>query len=130
MKRIFLALFLLTATFSVGFHQQASAQTATTPVTPSAFTSKVNLLDSHIAAGNMTAANTTWTEVHGMMLSVLSKSKTSIRSAATTADKTTHTSILENQQNIYWAVWNLKTNLAANRVPLKTKLDEFGATIY
>jgi hypothetical protein len=130
MKRIFLALFLLTATCSVAFHQQASAQTATIPVTAAAFTAKVNLLDSYIAAGNMAAANTTWTDVHGMMLSVLGKSKTSIRSAATTADKTNHTTILENQQTIYWDVWNLKSNLTANRTALHTKLGEFGATIY
>lgn len=130
MKRIFLALFLLTATCVLSFHQQASAQATGTPVTPAAFTAKINLLDSYIAAGNIAAANTTWTEVHGMMLSVLSKSKMSIRNATTTADKNTYTTILGNQQTIYWDVWNLKSNLTANRVPLHTKLGEFGATIY
>lgn len=129
MKRIFLALFLLTATCTVCFRQQASAQ-STTVVTASAFTAKVNALDSYIAAGNMALANTTWTEVHGMMLSVLGKTKSSIRTAATPADKTNYTTISDNQQAIYWAVWDLKSNLTANRAALHTKLNEFGATIY
>ncbi len=129
MKRIFFALFLLTATCTVCFHPQASAQ-STTVVTASAFTAKVNALDSYIAAGNMALANTTWTEVHGMMLSVLGKTKASIRTAATPADKTNYTTISDNQQAIYWAVWDLKSNLTANRAALHTKLNEFGATIY
>ena len=128
MKHFFLAIFLLTTTCSVTLPGIAVAQTTT--VTLAAFTTKVNLLDSYIAAGNMAAANSTWTEVHNMMLNVLAKSKTSIRSATTTTDKDAHISILQDQETKYWAVWNLKTNLATNRAAIRTKLGEFGATIY
>lgn len=130
MKHFLLALFLTTGTCTVGLQQHAVAQTSTTPVTAAAFTTKIDLLDSYIAAGNLTSAQATWTEVHGMMLSVLGKSKTSIRTATTTADRDAHIAISDNQQTIYWAVWNLKNNLTTNRAALHTKLGEFGATIY
>lgn len=130
MKRILLACFLLTAACPVTFVQNANAQTIYTPVTLSAFTAKVNLLDSYIAASNMTAAATTWNEVHTMMLSVLRTSKESIHGATTPADKNAHIAILENQQNIYSVIWGLKTDLALNRTALHTKLGEFGGTIY
>lgn len=129
MKRFFLVIFLLAATCSIALPVIATAQVTTT-VTLAAFTTKVNLLDSYIAAGNMAAANSTWTDVHNMMLNVLAKSKTSIRSAATTTDKNAHIAILQDQEKKYWDVWNLKTNLAANRAAIHSKLGEFGSTIY
>lgn len=129
MKHLFLAIFLMTATCSLTLPAGVVAQTSTT-VTLSAFTSKVNLLDTYIAAGNMTAANSTWAEVHNMMLNVLAKSKTSIRSATTTTDKDAHIATLKDQETKYWEAWNLKTNLSANRAAIHTKLGEFGSTIY
>ncbi len=130
MKRILLACFLLTATCSVTSFQNAVAQTTFTPVTLSAFTAKVNTLDAYIAASNMTAAQTTWNEIHTMMLSVLHTSKESIYGATSPADKSAHVTILENQRTIYQVCWELKNNLTANRAVLHTKLGEFGATIY
>jgi len=130
MKRIFLACFLLTATCSVSSIGHATAQTTTTPVTLAAFTAKVNQLDAYIAASDMTNAQATWTLVHNMMLGVLATSKVSIRDAVSTPDKDAHMAILMNQQTIYSAIWELKTNLATNRAALHTKLGEFGATIY
>jgi hypothetical protein len=107
--------------------QSALAQTH---VTTAAFTAKVNLLDSYIAAGDTLHARITWSDVHTMMLSVLAVSKQSIYGATSPADKASHVSILDNQQNIYFTVWGLKNNLVANRTPLHTKLSDFGATIY
>lgn len=130
MKRILLSCFLLTAVIGVAPIQHASAYSATAPVTTAAFTAKVNLMDTQIGAGNITAAQATWDEIHNMMLSVLAVSKTSIQGAATPAIKASHETILSNQIVIYQAAWNLKPNLAANRVPLKAKLLEFAATIY
>jgi hypothetical protein len=110
--------------------QHATAQTTFTPVTLSAFTAKVNQLDAFLAVSDMTSAQATWLEVHTMMLSVLHKSKEDIRDATTPLDKSNHITILENQQTIYYAVWNLKTNLAVNRAAIHVKLGEFGSTIY
>lgn len=131
MKRILLACFLLTATCSVTFVQQAVAHApAASSITPSAFTAKVNLMDAQIGAGDITTATTTWNEVHQMMLSVLSTTKYSISSAATTADKATYTTLYNNQWNMYTEIWNLKPDLATNRAALHAKLLAFGATIY
>ena len=128
MKRILLACFLLTATCSVTSIQHAAAQT--TPVTLATFTAKINLMDTYIGTGNMSAANTTWTEVHNMMLSVLAVSKQSIYGATSPADKNAHVLILNNQTSAYHEVWALKTDLALNRAAIHTKLVAFGALIY
>jgi len=109
--------------------QRAVAQ-APTHVTPAAFTTKVNQLDSYIAAGDTIHARSTWSDVHTMMLSVLAVSKQSIYGATSPSDKATHVSILDNQQAIYFDVWGLKNNLIANRTSLHTRLGDFGATIY
>ncbi len=129
MKRILLACILVAATCTVGSIQRASAQTVT-HISASAFTAEINLLDSYIGAGNMTAAQSTWDTVNNMMISVLGYTKNSIRTAATPADKTTYTNLVTNQRTIYQTIWTLKTDLAANRVALHTKLGEFDATIY
>jgi hypothetical protein len=130
MKHIVLACFLFIAIPSITFTQTAIAQAAPPHVTLATFTAKVNLLDSYIAAGDMTNAQLTWNDVHTMMLNVLAVSKQSIYSATSPADKSTHVTILDNQQNIYFVVWGLKNNLATNRTALHTKLNDFGATIY
>jgi len=130
MKRILFAIFLLTAICSVSFIQTANAQTTPTPVTLAEFTAKINLMDTYIGAGDMTNAQTTWQEVHSMMLRVLAVSKYSIANATTPADKAAHVTIINNQRDIYSIVWGLKPDLATNRVALHTKLVEFGATIY
>ena len=130
MKRILFACFLFMAIAPVTYTQKAIAQAPPARVTLSAFTAKVNLLDSYIAAGNTTASNATWNEVHTMLTSVLKASKESIYNATSPADKASHVSILENQQNIYYVIWDLKNNMPVNRTALHTKLNEFGATIY
>lgn len=130
MKRILLACFLLTATCTVTFVHKAVAQSAPTPTTLADFTAKVNLLDTYIGAGNTTMAQSTWTQVHNMMLNVLAVSKYSIFTAITPSDKTAHISILDNQQNIYQVIWPLHFDLTTNRVALHNKLVDFGATIY
>lgn len=131
MKRLFFACFLLVATCSVTSFEHASAQTVPVPtVTLADFTTKINLMDSYIAASNILAATTTWNEVHTMMMNVLGKSKQSIYGATSPADKDAHVLILQNQQDIYHAIWALKTDLALNRTAIHTKLVSFGATIY
>lgn len=131
MRRFLLVCFLLTATCSISFVQTASAQMTPPPtVTLPEFTAKINQMDAYIAAGNMTAAQTTWAEVHTMLLKVLAVSKYSIYSAPTPADKTAHETILIGQRDIYAVIWGLKTDLAANRTAIHGKLVEFGATIY
>jgi len=129
MKRFLFACILATATCSLVSVQHASAQ-STTHVTAAAFTTEVNLLDSYIAAGNMTVAQNTWDSVHVMMLNVLRYSKTSIQTAATPADKASYQTILRNQTSIYRTVWGLKPDLATNRAALHTNLGLFDATIY
>jgi hypothetical protein len=131
MKRILIVCILFAAICTPKFVQQAVAQSAT-PIHVSAtdFSAKVNLLDSYIAAGDMTSAKTTWLAVHRMMLDILGYTKNSIRIAATPADKATYETIMGNQRSIYNNVWQLKTDLAANRSALHTKLGEFDATIY
>ena len=128
MKRFLFACLLATATCSFVSVQHASAQSV--HVTASAFTTEVNLLDSYIAAGNMTVAQNTRDSVHAMMLNVLKYSKTSIYNATSAADKTTYQTILKNQVDIYQTVWGLKTDLATNRAALHTNLGLFDATIY
>ena len=130
MKRILLACFLLTATCSVSFIGHANARTTVTPTTLADFTAKINLMDSYIGAGNVTAAQSTWNDVHSMMLNVLAVTKESIHSAATPADRTAYTTIMNNQTTIYYDVWALKNDLATNRAAIHAKLVAFGATIY
>jgi hypothetical protein len=130
MKRILLACFLLTATMSVTSVPHASAYAPSAPVTSSAFTAKVNLMDSQIGGGDMTSAHATWNEIHDMMLSVLGVTKNSIRTAATPTDEATYRAILTNQTSVYQTIWGLKPDLATNRVAIHTKLLEFSSTIY
>ena len=131
MKRVLFALFMLTATVGVTSIQPVSAfAPAPAPVTQTAFNAKVNLMDTQIGDGNMTAAQATWEEIHTMMLSVLATTKTSIQSAASPAVEASYRSILDNQVAIYRVVWGLKPNLATNRTAIHTKLGDFSATIY
>lgn len=131
MKRILFALFMLTATVGITSVEPALAYTpAPAAVTAAAFTTKVNLMDAQIGAGNMTAAQTTWDEIHTMMLSVLGVTKNSIHSATTPAAEASYRAILDNQTNIYRVIWGLKTDLATNRAAIHSKLGEFAATIY
>ncbi len=131
MKRILFACFLLTATCAPTLYvQQAIAHPVTTPVTQADFNTKINLMDSYIGAGNMTAAQATWEEVHTMMLNVLHTTKESISGAATPAAKDAFMAVLNNQTNVYYQVWALKPDLATNRTAIHTKLVDFKATIY
>ncbi len=131
MKRFLLACFLLTATCSVTFNYTATAQITPPPaVTLADFTTKIDQLNSLTLAGNMTAAQAKWLEVHNLMLGVLAVSKYSIYTAPTPTDKAAHESIMVNQRTIYTTIWGLKTDLATNRVALHTQLVAFGATIY
>ncbi|GAA4465582.1 hypothetical protein GCM10023093_18030 [Nemorincola caseinilytica] len=132
MKRVLFALFMLTATIGVTSVQPVSAYTPApaAPVTQSAFNAKVNLMDTQLGDGNITAAQATWEEIHTMMLSVLATTKTSIQTASSPAVEASYRSILDNQIAIYRVVWGLKPNLAANRAAIHTKLGDFSATIY
>ena len=130
MKRILIACFLLTATCSVTFVQQAVAHAAPAgSVSSAAYTAKINLLDAQIGAGNMTAAQATWNEVHTMLLDLLHDTKLSIQSAATPAERDTQMTKHNNQYGMYTEIWNLKPDLATNRAAIHTKLVAFGATI-
>jgi hypothetical protein len=131
MKRVLFAIFMLTATVGVTSLQPVSAYApAPAAVTQTAFDAKVNLMDTQIGAGNITAARATWEEIHTMMLSILATTKSSIQSAATPAIATSFHTVLDNQIAVYQTIWGLKPDLAANRVALHTKLGEFSATIY
>ena len=131
MKRILLACFLLTATCSVTFVQQAVAHAPLVgSVTLSAFTAKVNLMDSQTGSGDMAAAQATWNEVHQMMMTILSTTKHSISSASTPTDQATYTTLYNNQYAMYTEIWALKPDLATNRATIHTKLLAFAATIY
>lgn len=124
MKRILFVCCLLTATCAVPF-QKVQAQTSVTSTT---FIAKVNLLDSYIAANNMTMAQTTWDDVHNLMLNQLAVSKASIAGAANPTIAASYRTTNQNQYAIYDDVWALKTNLTANRTALNTKLLAFAAT--
>ncbi len=125
MKRILLAFSLLIATLGFTSVQHASAQ-----VTAASFNTQVNLMDSYIGAGNITAAQTTFDTLNSMMKSVLAVTKNSINTAATSADKATYTALIRNQVSIYHAIWALKSDLATNRTAIHNKLEDFDATIY
>ncbi len=128
MKRILIASFLFIAVCTVVSVQRLSAQV--THIAATDFTTQVNLLDSYIAAGNTTAAQTEWTTVHNMMIAVLSYTKNSIKDAATEADKASYRTIMTNQRDLYQTIWTLKSDLTANRAALHSKLGEFDLTIY
>ncbi|MBC7554194.1 MAG: hypothetical protein H7257_09460 [Taibaiella sp.] len=125
MKRILLSCFLITAACA-GTIQKAHAQSSAVSV--AAFTAKVNLLDSFIFVGDMTHANTTWTEVHNMLLAELAVTKGNIASASSAAASTSYTTVMNNQYSIYNVIWSLKADLATNRAALHTKLNDFAAT--
>ncbi len=124
MKRILFACCLLTATCAVPF-QKANAQAV---VTVTDFTAKVNLMDTYLAAGNMTMAQTTWNEIHTMMMTELGTTKSNIASAATPAVASSYTTVMQNQYALYQQIWAMKTDLATNRAPIHTKLLAFAAT--
>lgn len=126
MKRILLAFFLLTGTVTISTVQHASAQT----VTAASFTTKVDQMDAYIGAGNMTAAQSTFDELNAMMKTVLGVSKTNVQSAATPADSDAAKLFLRNQTVLYRTIWSLKSDLAANRATIRTKLQEFDLTIH
>jgi hypothetical protein len=127
MKRILLACFLLTATVAATVSTTPAQASASVSVTT--FTAKVNLMDSYIAAGNMTAAQTTWDEINGLMISALGDSKASIAGASTPAAATTATNVMNGQYNLYTQIWALKSDLATNRATIHTKLLDFSATL-
>ena len=129
MKRILLSCFLLTATCSAVFVQNASAQSSAATVTASGFTAKVNQLDAQIASGEMAAAQATWGVVHQMMITELGITKHSIMGAATPEAKATLNTLMKNQRDAYAATMPLKTDLAANRAALHTKLGQFATLI-
>ena len=129
MKRILLACFLLTATCTLSFVQQATAHAAPAPSTASDFTAKVNLMDAQIGAGNMTAAQATWNEIHTMELSVLQTAKYNILGASTPTDKAAKTDVFNSQYALYQDIWSLKTDLATNKVAIHSKLLAFAALI-
>jgi hypothetical protein len=110
----------------MGSYQHAAAQTTTVSVT--AFNAKVNLMDSLIGAGSMTAAQATWNDVHDMMIAELSVTKASIAGAATATDRASYMTVMNNQRSLYDEVWGLKSDLATNRTALRTKLNAFAAT--
>ena len=126
MKRFLFACFLLTATCTVISAQHASAQA----VTQASFMTKVNTMDAYTAAGDNTNAQATWTSIHTDMITVLAKTKMSIATAATPADVTNYTNIMNNQRSIYKGIWDLHTDLATNRAAIKTQLTTFDGTIY
>ncbi len=129
MKKVLFAVFMFTASVSVVSVPHASAYAAAAPVTETAFTAKVNTMDAQIGAGNITAAQATWTEIHDMMLAVLATSKENIRTAATPTAEAAFRSELDGQINLYQTIWQLKSNLATNRAAIHAKLGEFAHTI-
>ncbi len=128
MKRILVACFLLTALCTVTSVQRSSAQV--THVSAAEFTVQVNLLDSYIAASNMTAAQATWDTLHRMMGNVITYTKHSIDGATTSTDKAAYSTLMKTQRDLYKTILPLKVNLAANRTMLHTRLGEFDLTIY
>ena len=131
MKRIFLACFVLTAAVGITTVQPVSVYAAApaAPVTQASFNTKVNLMDSQIGAGNLTAASATWDEINGMMMTVLGVTKDQIAAATTPAAKATLETKYGNQAMMYQTAWNLKIDMTTNRAALKAKLNEFKATI-
>jgi len=129
MKRILLACFLLTATCTL-LTIQPIAVYAAPAVTQSSFMVKVNALDGYIAAGNMTAAQAKWDELHDDMIAVLAVTKASIAASTTPADVTHYTNIMTDQRNLYTPLWEMHTDLVTNRSLMNTKLTSFAATIY
>ena len=127
MKRILLACFLLTATVTATMSTTPAQASAS--VSQTAFNTKVSLMDSYIAAGNMTQAQSTWNDIHAMLLLALGDTKASIQSAATPAIAATFTTLLQNQTLIYRQIWTLKVDLATNRVAINTQLMAFSATL-
>lgn len=125
MKRILLACFLLTATCTVTYNE-ARAQSAAVSVT--IFTEKVNLMDSYLAAGNLTAATTTWNEIHALMMQQLGYTKSVIAAATTESARVAALAVNNNQVDLYQQVWALKTDLTTNRAAIRTKLLAFAAT--
>jgi len=99
-----------------------------TTVTVTDFNAKVALLDSYIAAGDMTNAQATWNQVHTMMMTELGTTKSNIATAATPAIASSYQTVLNNQVLIYRQAWTLKNDLSANRTALHTQLVNFAAT--
>ncbi|PQJ10568.1 hypothetical protein CJD36_011375 [Flavipsychrobacter stenotrophus] len=124
MKRILFVCCLLTATCAIPT-QKVFAQTT---VTVADFTAKVNLMDTYIGAGNMTQAQTTWTEIHNMMLAELGITKSNIAGAANATIAASYMTTIQTQQTLYGEIWALKPDLTLNRVALHTKLLAFAAT--
>ena len=127
MKRILLVCCLLTA--ACGFQQAHGQTTYTGTVTDTGFTAKVNLMDSYLAAGDITNAQATWTIIESMMRAELGVSKNSVAGATTAADRTTYMAKNTNQYTYYSQAWALKGDLATNRAAIHTALLNFAGTI-
>lgn len=123
MKRILFVCCLLSATCAIPT-QKAAAQTS---VSVTVFTTKVNQLDSLIGAGSMTLAQAKWNEVHDMMKAELGVTKQNIATSSSPATST-YNATMTAQYSLYRDAWELKTDLATNRAPLRAKLLAFAAT--
>jgi hypothetical protein len=120
MKRILLAIVILTASWHT-----ATAQA----ITRSAFTTKVDQMDAYIGTGDLTSANATMTELQSMMKTAMHDNKGNAASATTDADRTAYSAACQNEGIAYNQVWKLRTDLATNRAAIHAKLETFAATL-
>lgn len=128
MKKVLFALCLLTGTLAAT-SVKSYAQSYSVTVTVTGFTAKVNLMDSLISAGSMTAAATTWNEIHDMLMAELGNTKAEIAGATTALSRSTYQTTSDNQWALYNQIWALKDDLATNRAAIKAKLLAFAGTI-
>jgi len=92
------------------------------------FNAKVAQLDTYLGAGDMTNAQSTWNQIHTMMLGELAVTKANIAGATTDAARAAATTNMQTQTGIYRQAWTLKNDLAGNRAALHTKLVAFAGT--
>lgn len=128
MKKILLSCFLLAATVGITTVPNNSVYAASATVTRAAFLAKVSTLDGQIAAGNTAGAETTWTEINEMMISVLDIYRNDAATAAP-ADRVAKETAANNLSEKFQNTWNLKADMVANRAELNAKLNDFALAI-
>ncbi|MBL7718208.1 MAG: hypothetical protein JNL72_05170 [Flavipsychrobacter sp.] len=123
MKRLLLACFLLTATCAT---TNVMAQGTTTTQTPKAtFVATFNQMDQHLLNNQVNLAKQDFESMKPMFISNFAVGKSAIHSETNPTTKASLLNTYTQKQNIYTQIIHLAQDLAANRVAIMAKFNEY-----
>ena len=128
MKRLLLALFLVTTSAATVSPVVATAQgTQNPPVAQSVFVAKYNQWNTHVLNNQLNLANQDFEQLKPMFVSNFAQGKIAIQNAATQTEKQTLLNKLRDKQTLYTDIMKLASDMTTNRPAIKQKFDEYAA---